>query len=98
MSAPDDHFAPGPHCRVKVSFGWRVGGAGRYPAVRAGIIFAASVHIVAVIVISAPYNHFAAGPHRRVKLSGSGRVGGAGRCPTGAPARRIPPSEMFGRV
>ena len=42
-SAPDDHFAAGPHCRVTVSASGRVGGAGGCPTVRAGIVPPAGV-------------------------------------------------------
>ena len=50
VSAPDDHFAAGPDCRVKVSGSGRVGGAGGCPTVRAGIVSAAGVQIVAGLV------------------------------------------------
>ena len=81
MSAPDDHFAAGPHCRVTVSARGRVGGAGGCPTIRAGIVSAAGVQIAGV-ASSAPDDHFTAGPHCRVNVSASGRVGGAGGCPT----------------
>ena len=35
ISAPDDHFTAGPHCRVTVSGRGRIGGAGGCPTVRA---------------------------------------------------------------
>jgi hypothetical protein len=79
ISAPDDHFAAGPHCRVLVSGSGRAGGAGSCPTVGAGIVSPAGVQIAAIK--SAPNDHFAAGPHCRVKISGSGRAGGAGGCP-----------------
>ena len=47
ISAPDDHFSAGPHCRVTVSGRGRVGGAGGCPTVRAGIVSAAGVQTVA---------------------------------------------------
>ena len=37
-SAPDDHFAAGPDCRVLISGSGRVGGAGGCPTVGAGIV------------------------------------------------------------
>ncbi len=80
VSAPDDHFTVGPHCRVIDSCGRRIGGIGSGPAVGAGIVSAASVKIPRCQ--SAPDDHFTAGPHCRVISSGSGRVGRAGGCPT----------------
>ena len=85
-SAPDDHFAAGPHCRVKLSGSGRAGGAGSNPVVGAGnrqtgAVSPAGVQIAAAAG-SAPDDHFGAGPHCRVKVSGSGRAGGAGSCPT----------------
>ena len=47
-AAPDDHFAAGPHCRVKLSSVGRVGGAGGCPTIGAGIVSAAGVQIVAM--------------------------------------------------
>ena len=49
VSAPDDHFAAGPHCRVTVSARGRVGGAGGCPTVGAGIISPAGVQMAAAI-------------------------------------------------
>ena len=80
-SAPDDHFAAGPDCRVIVSGSGRVGGAGGCPTVGAGIVSPAGVQKM-LPLDSAPDDHFAAGPDCRVSVSGSGRVGGAGGCPT----------------
>ena len=37
VSPPDDHFAAGPDCRVKVSRSGRIGGAGGRPTVCAGL-------------------------------------------------------------
>ena len=48
-SAPDDHFAAGPHCRVKVSGSGRAGGAGRCPTVGAGIVSPAGVENAAAV-------------------------------------------------
>ena len=42
-SAPDDHFAAGPHCRVTISAIGRVGGAGGCPTIGAGIVSPAGV-------------------------------------------------------
>ena len=81
VSAPDDHFAAGPHRRVRVAGGGRVGGAGGCPTVGAGIVSPASVQD-SRCRYSAPDDHFAAGPDCRVIVAGSGRVGGAGGCPT----------------
>jgi hypothetical protein len=80
LSAPDDHLAAGPHCRVSVSGIGRVGGAGGCPTVGAGGVSPTRVKIAAIK--AAPDNHFAAGPHCRVSVSAGGRAGGAGGCPT----------------
>ena len=81
ISAPDDHFAAGPHCRVIASGRGRVGGACGCPTVGAGIVSSAGVQGPGDTV-SAPDDHFAAGPHCRVIQSARGRVGRAGGCPT----------------
>src|SRR5207248_4524779 len=52
-SAPDDHFATGPHCRVIPSGSGRVSGAGSCPTIGAGIISPAGVKKVAAVT-SAP--------------------------------------------
>ena len=44
-SAPDDHLAAGPNCRVRIAGAGRVGGAGGCPTIGAGIVSAASVKI-----------------------------------------------------
>ena len=80
-SAPDDHFAAGPHCRVSHR---PAGALVVLVAVQLsvlGLYLPAGVQIAAA-VISAPDDHFAAGPHCRVSSSASGRAGGAGGCPT----------------
>jgi len=41
LSAPDNHFASGPGCRVKNSGIGRVGSAGGYPTVGNRIVFSA---------------------------------------------------------
>ena len=43
ISAPDDHFTAGPHCRVSDSRSGRVGRAGGCPTIRAGIVSPAGV-------------------------------------------------------
>ena len=43
VAAPDDHFASGPHCRVKVSGRRRSMGTRKCPAVRARIVSAPGV-------------------------------------------------------
>ena len=68
-SAPDDHFAAGPDCRVTISGSGRVGGAGGCPTVGDGIISAAGVQIAAAGT-AAPDDHFAAGPDCRVTIFG----------------------------
>ena len=69
QSAPDDHFAAGPHRRVSLSGSGRVGCAGGCPTVSAGIVSPASIKDGAVAV-SAPDDHFAASPDCRVSEIG----------------------------
>src|SRR5439155_7224711 len=89
-SAPDDHFAAGPHCCVNGSGSGRVAGAGGCPTVGAGVVSAAGVKIDGAAASSAPDDHLIAGPDRRVIGSGIGRVGEAGWSPrvVGAATRR----------
>ena len=61
-SAPDDHLAAGPDCRVRLSCGRRVGGAGRIPSIGVWIISAAGVRN-RYRVVAAPDDHLAAGPY-----------------------------------
>src|SRR4029079_5433636 len=68
-SAPDNHFAASPHCRVIYSGFRRVGSAGGCPAIRAGIIPSAGVYLE-IFIRSAPDDHFATSPHCRVRNSG----------------------------
>ena len=60
----------------------RVGGAGRCPTIRAGIVSPAGVQIGVYHHKSTPDDHFTAGPDCRVTDSGIGRVVGADGCPT----------------
>ena len=60
VSAPDDHFTADPDCRVTASGSGRVGCAGGYPTIRAGIVSAAG----AVMVVVRPKRSF----HCRSKL------------------------------
>ena len=81
ISAPDDHFAAGPHCRVSI-----VGQRARWwcwwlSNCRCWDCISRRCSKLRAIK-STPDDHFAAGPHCRVIDSGSGRVGGAGGCPT----------------
>ena len=80
-SAPDDHFAAGPYCRVIAPSVGRVGGVGGCPTIRRGVISAAGVKKV-VSVASAPGYHFEEGPDGGVTESALRRVGGAGSRPT----------------
>ena len=89
ISAPDDHFTAGPHCRVKLSANWRADSAGGCPTIGDRIVPSASVQIAAVV--SAPDDHLTAGQHCRVKLSASGRARGARGCPTSVPGLYLPP-------
>jgi hypothetical protein len=56
---PDDHFAARPDRRVLSSSIGRVGGAGRHPAVRSGIVSTAGVQVADII--SAPDDHLRSG-------------------------------------
>ena len=67
FSAPDDHFAAGPDCRMK-SRAAGAFGAGGCPTIGAGIVSPAGVKSMAVD-LSAPDDHFTAGPYCRVKLA-----------------------------
>src|SRR4029077_15605847 len=81
FSTPDDHFAAGPHCRVKYSGSGRLSDAGGRPTIVSWILPPAGVKSASGIT-SAPDDHFAAGPYCCMKVSGSGGVVGAGGCPT----------------
>ena len=80
-AAPDDHFAAGPYCRVKLPCGGGVGGASRRPRVRGWTVSSAGIEPDAGS-ISAPNDHFGAGPHCGEIGSGSGGVDGARSSPT----------------
>jgi hypothetical protein len=84
IPTPDDHFSASPHCCVRVSASWRVGGAGSCPTVRARIVSPADVEIGAANAtsITTPDDHFTASPDCRLQVALSGGVGGAGGCPT----------------
>ena len=72
-SAPDDHFAAGPDCRV--SSGSRcVGRAGGCPTIRAGIVSPAGVR--RPVETCHPRRSFHCQSRLRCGLSGSGRIGG----------------------
>ena len=57
----------------------RVGGAGGYPAIGAGIVSSASIQIGSVA--AAPDDHFTTCPNCCVRISRGWCVGGAGGCP-----------------
>ena len=83
VSAPDDHFAAGPHCRVNVAAGGRVGGAGGCPTVRCRIVAPAGVQNDVANVSIRPRRSFRCRSTPPCdSIAASGRVGGAGRCPT----------------
>ena len=92
VSAPHNHFAACPDCRVRVSASGCIGRADSSPSVRAGIISPAGVQEGAVVV-SAPDDHFFAGPHCSVSEPGDGRIGGAGWSPTVC-ARIVSPASV----
>src|SRR5258707_13154012 len=79
-SAPDNHFAACPHCRVPEPGTRVVGGVGGCPTIGAGIV-SRSVQI-AEVTGSSPDDHFTACPHCRMWGSGSGRPWEAGGCPS----------------
>ena len=79
-SAPDDHFATGPDCRVKEASRRRVSRARRGPTI-VGIVSPATVQVT-FVTIPAPHDHFAAGPHCAVAVSGAGCIGDARGRPT----------------
>ena len=91
-SAPDDHFASGPHCRVIGSCGRRVCIVGRHPTVRSGIVSSAGVRKRTRDRTTAPDNHFAAGPHCR----GPARPSGGPEVAAQVSSMHLPPSEIFG--
>jgi len=75
----------------------RIGGAGGYPAISAGITSPASVKNAAGVK-SAPDDHLTAGPNCRVAVSASGRIGGAGRGPTVGAGIVSPASVQKGKA
>src|SRR5438876_342460 len=79
IPAPHDHFAAGPHRRVRVSRGGRIVGVGGYPMVIPRVISAAAVVLPVGIVVPAPADHFATGPYCGVMYPAERRVGGADR-------------------
>ena len=88
-SAPDDHLAAGPHCRVIGPGVGHAGEAGGCPTVGAGIVSASGVERVKTRGRSAtadpdptPGDHLVAGPHCRVIFPDLGRAGGGSGCPS----------------
>src|SRR5207247_9697660 len=81
VSTPDDHFTPGPDCRLIVSVGRGVGRVDTCPTIGARVVSPACIKN-ARVVSPAPDNHFIAGPDCRVNRPAGGRVGGVGGCPT----------------
>ena len=81
-SAPDDHFAICPYCRVTLSGLRSVGDGGGCPTVGARIISPAGVQNVDVIGSSAPDDHLTAGPNCRVIEAPFGHVANAGGFPS----------------
>ncbi len=77
---------------MQVSRLGRIGGTGDGPAIGAGIVSPACIHIAAA-VISAPDDHLTAGPHCRVIVSAIGRIGRAGGCPA-ISAGIVPPASV----
>src|SRR5436190_2216565 len=80
-SAPDDHFAAGPDCRVKDSCKRGVSSAGSNPTIRDRVVSAASIRAI-VAITSSPHNHLTARPHSAVTVSRRGRAGETGGDPT----------------
>ena len=83
FSTPDDHFTASPYCRVILSARRRVGRAGVYPTVRAGIVSAAGIEKKERVrlIASAPHDHLPTCPYCCVTRSGAGRAGYASRQP-----------------
>ena len=82
-SAPDDHFAAGPDCRVTDPGSWARWSCwwlSNYPV--PGLYLPPVFRRLRVFIVSAPDNHFTASPYCRVNRSGRGRVGRAGGCPS----------------
>ena len=80
-SAPDDHFAAGPHSRVCVSpqrARWCCWWPSNYPGLG---LYCPPVSKKVLPFPSSPDDHFAASPHCRVSASASGRAGRASGCP-----------------
>ncbi len=78
FSAPDDHFAAGPDCRVAVPGSGRVNAAGCCPTIGDGIISAAGVEKVGD-KIRRPRRSFHCSVHTAVcPFLAVGRVSGAG--------------------
>src|SRR5206468_1207288 len=83
VSAPDDHLAASPRCRVSESCSGRAGGGGGRPTVCVGIVSTSGVEKDLVdVVVAAPADHLAACLHCGLPISGIGRAGGAGGYPT----------------
>ena len=80
-SAPDDHLAAGPYCRVQLSGSRGAGSAGSCPTVGDWIISAPGIQLAKWVVGPAPDNHLGASPYCCVTGSPNGWVGGTGRCP-----------------
>jgi hypothetical protein len=76
-AAPNDHLRACPDSCMTFSRRRRVCGAGSGPTVRAGIVSAAGIQVIAkaAAIIPAPDNHFSARPHRTRKGSPTGRSG-----------------------
>ena len=91
ISAPNDHFTAGPHCRV-IKAGIGCVGVGGCPTVGAWMIFSTGVKLGGN-TLAAPDDHFTACPHSGVTVAGSGRVGDAGACPS-VRARIISPAGV----
>ncbi len=80
-SAPDDHFASGPNCRVTESGSRRVGDAAGSPTVGRWIVYSTGACLIGS-TISTPHDHFSPRPSCRVNVSSGRRVGGARSRPT----------------
>ena len=80
-SAPNDHFAAGPDCRMV--YPGLISVVGWCPTVGVGIISPAGVSVESDAHLSAPDDHFIARrPHCGMKGSTSRRASCAGGCPT----------------
>jgi hypothetical protein len=89
-SCPNNHFTPGPNCRMAITRRRRVRSAGSHPTIRNWSVFSTGVNRP---IKSTPDDHFSASPNSRVVVAPCGRVRKTGGCPTVC-AGIIPPAGV----